>query len=132
MFKELWCAGATRRYWWTSSALMLLYALTIFLALKIAPAAGPPLWRTLSALSPLLPLGGFVYLEYQRIRATDELRQRIELEACMMALVVGIPLLTAWGLLGNAGLAPVNPLLAAPLLVVTYALAQLFACRRYR
>ncbi|MEO5559918.1 MAG: hypothetical protein ABIO49_08790 [Dokdonella sp.] len=132
MFRELWCAGATRRYWWSSFALMLLYSLTIFLALKIAPAAGPSLWRTFSALSPLLPLGGFVYLEYQRIRATDELRQRMELEACMMALVVGILLLTAWGLLGNAGLVPVNPLLAAPLLVATYALAQFCAYWRYQ
>lgn len=132
MFRELWCAGATRRYWWSSFALLLLYTLAIFLALKVAPAAGPPLWRALSALSPLLPLLGFVHLEYQRIRATDELRQRIELEACMIALVAGIPLLTAWGLLGNAGLVRVNPLFAAPLLVATYAVAQFYAYWRYR
>ena len=37
------------------------------------------------ALLPVLPVSGYVWLEYRRILATDELRQRVELEAATLA-----------------------------------------------
>jgi hypothetical protein len=132
MLGEFWFAGATRRYWALSAGLMLLYAGAIHVAVKVAPMLASPALRVSGVLLPVLPLGGFVYLEYLRIRATDELRQRMELEACMLALAAGVPVLMALGLLDNAGLVRIGLLSATPLLVAAYAAAQLWAYWRYR
>jgi hypothetical protein len=132
MFREYWLAGATPRYWWFSSALMLAYLGAIHLATNLAPLAHPPIVRAALALSPVLPVVGFVWLEYQRILGTDELRQRMELEAAMVALAIGVPVLLTLGLLDDAGLVRVPSLLATPALLLVYLLAQVWAQRRYR
>ena len=88
--------------------------------------------RAALALSPVLPVVGFVWLEYQRILGTDELRQRMELEAAMVALAIGVPVLLTLGLLDDAGLVRVPSLLATPALLLVYLLAQVWAQRRYR
>ena len=132
MFKELWCAGATRKYWWASTLLMLGYVPTIVFAMsKMASIQSPPL-RALIALSPMPFVLGFVYVEYTRIRRTDELRQRVELEAGLIGLVVSILVLTALGLLDNAGVIELPLLLAAPLMCVFYFCAQIWAHRHYQ
>lgn len=132
MLGEFLCAGATRRYWTLSVMLALLFFGAMHVSLAIAPHVTALVLRVPGVLLPLLPLGGLVYLEYRRIRATDELRQRMELEACMLTLAAGVPLLLSFGLLAKASLIHVDPLLATPLLAATYVLAQLRAYWRYR
>jgi hypothetical protein len=112
--------------------LMTLYAGAILLAVQHLHALGSPLTRAAVALAPVLPVVGFVLLEFQRIRATDELRQRIELEACMISLATGVPLLLALGLLDEAGIVHVGLFMAAPIVLAIYVPAQLFAHWRYR
>jgi hypothetical protein len=132
MLREFWFAGADRRYWWLSALLMAMYAGTWHIALTLAPTLQPAALRALAVLSPVLPVTGFVWLEYRRIRATDELRQRMELESGVLALAVCVPLLMALGLLDEAGVLDIDLLFAAPVLLSIYLLAQLWAHWRYR
>ncbi|HEY6941174.1 hypothetical protein [Dokdonella sp.] len=132
MIRDYLCAGTTPRYWRLSALLMLLYLGTIVLALVYGPRFAAPSARVAAAVAPVLPVVGFVVLEFRRIRATDELRQRIELEAATSALAAGVPLLLALGLLDGAGVMPVRMIFASPLLIGVYMLAQLWAHRRYR
>jgi hypothetical protein len=132
MMKEFWFAGATRSYWLLSTALMAAYLATIHFALQLAPELEPVLLRAAAVLSPVFPVAGFVWLEYRRIRGTDELRQRMELEAGMLALAICVPTLLALGLLDRANLLDIDLLLATPVVLAAYVLAQLWAHRRYR
>jgi hypothetical protein len=81
MLREYFCAGTTPRYWRLSALLMVLYLGSIALALVFGPGFTTPWARAAAALAPVPPVLGFVVLEFRRIRAADELRQRIELEA---------------------------------------------------
>jgi len=132
MWREYFCAGTSRRYWWRMAVLMTLYLGAIVLAVRHVHAVESPLARAAVALAPVLPVIGFVLLEFQRIRVTDELRQRIELEACMITLAVGVPLLLAFGLLDEAGIVHIGLFMAAPIVLAIYVPAQMFAHWRYR
>lgn len=132
MLREFWFAGADRRYWWLSAVLMASYAATLQVALTLAPTLQSAALRAVAVLLPVMPVIGFVWLEYRRIRGTDELRQRMELEAGMLALAICVPLLMTLGLLDDAGVLDIDLLLATPVLLTVYLIAQLWAHRRYR
>lgn len=132
MLRDFFCAGTTPRYWRLSALLMLLYLGSIVLALVFGPGFTAPWMRAAAALAPVPPVLGFVVLEFRRIRATDELRQRIELEAATFALALGIPLLLALGLLDGAGVLPLRMIFASPVLIGVYLFAQAWAHWRYR
>lgn len=132
MFKELWCAGATRRYWWASALLMVAYVSAFVFATSKMQSIQSPLLRAAAALSPMPFLLAAVYLEYVRIRRTDELRQRMELEAGLLGLVVSILVVMALGLLDGAGVVKLPLLLAAPVMCGIYVVAQVWAHRHYR
>lgn len=132
MFRELWCEGATRKYWWASAFLMLGYLPTIVFAVSKMESIQSPALRALVALSPMPFIMGLAYAEYLRIRRTDELRQRVELEAGLVGMVVSILALTALGLLDNAGVIRVSLMTAPPLMCFFYVCAQIWAHRHYR
>ena len=132
MFRDYFCAGTTPRYWRLTALLMVLYLGGIALAFVFGPDSTTAGARAAAALAPVPPVLGFVALEFRRIRATDELRQRIELEAATSALAFGVPLLLALGLLDGAGIVHVRMIFAAPALIGIYLVAQLWAHRRYR
>ncbi|TAH43541.1 MAG: hypothetical protein EYC71_10090 [Gammaproteobacteria bacterium] len=131
MWKDFWFAGATRNYWVLSSLLMLGYVLAITLGVQL-DSGWPMSIRVLAALVPALLIIGFVVLEFRRIRNTDELRQRMELEAGMLTLAVSVPLLSAIGLLDDAGIMEVPFLMSVPALMLIYIAAQAWAHRRYQ
>jgi hypothetical protein len=87
MWKDYWFAGATRSYWVLSTTLMLAYVLAMLLDVHLDSGAST-LFRVLAALLPAVLIIGFVLLEFRRVRNTDELRQRMELEAGMLTLAV--------------------------------------------
>lgn len=132
MFRDLWCAGATRKYWWATVLLTLGFVPTLTFAMSRMASIQSPSLRVLAALSPMPFVAGLAYLEYLRIRRTDELRQRMELEAGLVALVFSILALTALGLLDRAGVVRVPLMLAPPLMCVFYLGAQVWAHRNYR
>ena len=131
MWKDYWFAGATRSYWVLSTTLMLAYVLAMLLDVHLDSGAST-LFRVLAALLPAVLIIGFVLLEFRRVRNTDELRQRMELEAGMLTLAVAVPVLTALGLLDDAGLLDVPLLISVPVLMGIYLTAQAWAHRRYR
>lgn len=132
MFRELWCAGATRRYWWAMTLLMGAYVPTFVFAMSKMASIQSPILRAAAALSPMPFLLAAIYLEYRRIRRTDELRQRMELEAGLLGLVASILVVTALGLLDSAGLVKLPLLLAAPAMCAVYIAAQVWAHRHYQ
>ncbi len=132
MLRELWYEGSTRRYWWASGLLMLVYVPACVLAISRIESIQSPLLRALAALAPMPFVLAFGWLEYRRIRRTDELRQRMELEAGMIAFGVSFLVVTVIGLLDNAGVVHMPLLQAIPLMCVIYVAAQIAAHRRYR
>lgn len=132
MFRELWCSGTTRRYWWAMTGLMAAYIPTFVFAMSKMHSIQSPLLRAVAALSPMPFLLAAVYLEYLRIRRTDELRQRMELEAGLLGLVASILIVMALGLLDGAGVVKLPLLLAAPVMCVVYIAAQVWAHRHYQ
>jgi len=132
MFRELWYEGSTRRYWWAAALLMLAYVPACMLAISRVGTIQPAPLRALAALSPMPFVLAFGWIEYRRIRRADELRQRVELEAGLIGLVASIVVVTALGLLDNAGLVHLPLLLVAPLMCAIYVAAQMLAHWRYR
>ena len=132
MICEYWLAGTTRAYWWRTALLMTAYVGTIVLGGLAGPRIDSLLLRSALVLLPVLPVSGYVWLEYRRILATDELRQRVELGAATLALGMGIPVLLAFGLLDDADILQVDALLATPLLLTVYIGAQWWAHRPWQ
>lgn len=132
MICEYWMAGTTPAYWRKTALLMAAYVATIVLGGLAGPRVDSLLLRAALALLPVLPVSGYVWLEYRRILATDELRQRVELEAATLALGVGVPVLLAFGLLDDAGVLELDALLATPLLLTVYVCAQWWVHRRWQ
>lgn len=124
--------GTTRRYWWAAALLMAGYLPAFVAAVGSGPQIGSPWLRALIAVSPAPFLLGFVWLKYSRLRRTDELRQRMELEAGLVALIASIVLLTVLGLLDDLGVVRLPLIAAAPLMALLYLGAQVWAHRRYR
>lgn len=132
MICEYWFAGTTRTYWWRTALLMAAYVGTIVLGGLVGKRIDSLLLRAALVLLPVVPVAGYVWLEYRRILATDELRQRVELEAATLALGIGVPVLLAFGLLDDAGVLEFDALLATPLLLTVYVVAQWWVHRPYQ
>jgi hypothetical protein len=132
MVSEYWFAGTTRTYWWWTALLMGAYVGTIVLGALYGRNIDSLGMRAAFVLLPVLPVSGYVWLEYRRILATDELRQRVELEAATLALAIGVPVLLAFGLLDDADILEMDALLSTPLLLTVYICAQWWAHRRYQ
>lgn len=131
MFKDYWY-GTTRRYGWVTALLMAGCLPAFIVAVLSGPRIGSPWLRALVAISPVPFLLGFIWLKYSRIRRTDELRQRMELEAGLVALIASILLLTVFGLLDDLGVVHLPFIAAVPLMGLLYLGAQVRAHRRYR
>lgn len=132
MVSDYWFAGTTRAYWWWTALLMAAYVGTIVLGALYGRSIDSLVLRSAFVLLPVLPVSGYVWLEYRRILATDELRQRVELEAATLALAIGVPVLLTFGLLDDADILEVGALLSTPLLLTVYICAQWWAHRRYQ
>lgn len=132
MFIECWFPGATRRYWWAFALLASAYVPVAVVAMTWIDRVQTPWLRTLAALSPLPFVLGLADVEFARIRRTDELRQRMELEAAAAAMVVSLLLVLVLGLLDNAGIVKLPLLFVAPVMCAVYVGAQIWSHRHYR
>jgi hypothetical protein len=91
--------------------------------------------RLLVAAAPLAAFGYFIATEVRTIRSTDELQQRIQLEALALAYPAAIMLIYALGLLERVGvLVPGFSSLRDvwPLAILPYFVGIVLAYRRYR
>ena len=129
MLSEYWLAGTTRSYWVMSSLLMAVYVVAMLAGTHYADTFPSPL-RALAALFPLLPVVGFVWLEFRRIRATDE---------CVSAwkwrrnatVAIGTLSLLAWACSTRPACGYRTVVRHAGLMGI-YVVAQVWAHRRYQ
>ena len=124
--------GANRRYWRDILVAVVLYAGAIFASLTAVGRVSEPWLRLVLALLPLPPAVWIGVIEFRRVLRTDELKQRIELEAATVTLVATLGVFFVLGLLENAGLIRVDAIFIAPGMCGIYLAAQLWAHRRYR
>ncbi len=124
-----------RRYMREFLPAMAAYVVVLFLSIWGLRHADASLLRALLALSPVLPvaLAGRAVVRF--VRDSDELDQKILLEACALAALALTLGSFSLGLLVSAGVLPMRPDMALIMILPTYCLLYgLFAwlaARRY-
>jgi uncharacterized membrane protein HdeD (DUF308 family) len=124
---------AQRRYLREFIPPMISYMLLLFCSLEMLKHVHAWPLRTVIALLPVVPIGFVVRAMVRLVLASDELEQRVQLEAISIAsLSVGL-LSFAAAFLHAAGLLPVENLLmlVLPALFAVYGLAVWWVKRRY-
>lgn len=121
-----------KRYAVELSATMVVYVLTLVVALTVLRWEPPTLLRYLVALLPVAPIvyGMLAYTRF--LRGIDELQQRIQLTGLAVA-VGGTGLITAaWGFLELAGLPHLPTIWVFPILAWLWGLGTALAAQRYQ
>lgn len=110
---------------------VLMASITLIKTTELAPAL-----RAAVALAPVLPIAFVLGAMAQYIRQTDEMQQRIELEAVSLATAFVCLLYMAGGFLQTAKVidlpAAVPLIWAFPLVCFSYGLAKTYVVTRYR
>lgn len=65
-------------------------------------------WRTVIALTPVVPMVYVVWVVVARIRSLDEYWQQVHLTALPVAFLGSMLVAFTWGFLQNAGFAPLD------------------------
>lgn len=87
-------------------------------------------WRTVIALTPVIPVAYLVWVVVARIRSLDEYWQRVHLTALPIAFLGSISVAFTWGFLQNAGLAPLDGFVMFGVMVGLYLVGLWIARRR--
>ena len=125
-----------RRYTRELMASMAVYVLVLFASIWLLRRVDAPALRAAVAIAPVLPIGFAMRAMVRYIRDTDEMQQRIELEAVSIATLLVSMLYMAGGFLQSARVIDV-PAGAAmiwlfPLVCFSYGIAKALVSRRYR
>lgn len=125
-----------RRYTRELMLAMAGYVLLLFASAWLLKRVEEPALRALLALLPVPPIALALRAMVRYIRDTDEMQQRIELEAVCIATALVSLLYMAGGFLQIAGVidlrAGVAMIWVFPLVCLSYGLAKLVVMRRYR
>lgn len=126
--------AAHRRYVREFFPAMAAYVVLLFVSLSLLKHVQAVPLKVLIALLPILPIVFVVRAMVRFVMASDELEQRLQLEAiCIASLSVGL-LSFAAAFLRSAGLLPVENamMLVLPALFAAYGIASWWVHRRYR
>lgn len=136
------CAGDSasprlhRRYTHELLLSMGSYMLVLFASIWLLKRVDALPLRVVLALAPAIPIGFAVRAMVRYVRDTDEMQQRIELEAISIATVFVSMLYMTGGFLQSAKLIEVRGDVAMiwvfPLVCLGYGIAKAFVSRRYR
>ncbi|MBW9088466.1 hypothetical protein JNB91_11485 [Rhizobium wenxiniae] len=89
-------------------------------------------WKTLVALTPMLPGAAVALSVMRQVRSSDELQHRIQLEALSLAFA-GTALATfSYGFLENVGYPKLSMFFVWPLMAVLWMVGGLISARRFR
>ena len=89
-------------------------------------------WATIVSLIPMLPALFVVIVVMRQLRASDELQQRIQLEALSLAFA-GTALITfSYGFLENVGYPKLSMFYVWPLMASLWIIGGLLSSRRFR
>lgn len=123
-----------RRYHLELGLAAAVYVAAVMLSTWLARSHVPEdsVWRYGLALIPLLPALAMLAAVLRYIRRLDELQQRIQLEAAVIAIVIACVFCVAAGLLqAYAGLPDINLIWVMSVIVIAWGLGGLIARRKY-
>jgi len=90
------------------------------------------IWATVVSLAPILPALGVAIAVMRQLRASDELQQRVQLEALSLAFA-GTALITfSYGFLENVGYPKLSMFFVWPLMAVLWIIGGILSNRRFR
>lgn len=128
--------GLRRRYTRELLLAMGAYVLILFASVWLLHHIDEPALRTIVALLPVPPIAFALRAIVRYIRDSDEMQQRIELEAVCIATAFVSLLYLAGGFLQTAKVIDIPSSAALiwlfPLVCITYGLAKVVVARRYR
>jgi cadmium resistance protein CadD (predicted permease) len=109
-----------------------LYAVVLFLSVRLMHGLNESPWRFVAALLPMIPIGICLRIFLQIFNELDELQKRIQLHALAFSFgTVGL-LTFSYGLLQNAGNMPLVSLVAVlPIMTVLWGVGYIIASWRY-
>ncbi|MGE7371255.1 hypothetical protein ACQKKX_19645 [Neorhizobium sp. NPDC001467] len=107
-------------------------AVLIASILLVAAGTVTGIWATVVSLLPMLPALGVAVAVMRQLRASDELQQRIQLEALSLAFA-GTALMTfSYGFLENVGFPKLSMFYVWPLMAVLWIIGGIVSNRRFR
>ncbi len=128
--------GLRRRYTRELLVSMTAYMLVLFASIWLLKHVQALPLRAAIALAPVLPIGFAVRAMVRYVRDTDEMQQRIELEAISIATAFVSMLYMTGGFLQSARVIDVQAsatmIWVFPLVCFSYGLAKAFVARRYQ
>lgn len=125
-------SGIPRRHIVRFIISMVAYALTVVSFSLGITRLESEVWRTLMALTPIVPIGFALYFQIRAFQSVDELQQRISGQAMMIsALAVGLGTF-AYGFLEQIGFPRFSTFLFFPMLIAGWGVLQSLIGRGYR
>ena len=121
-----------KRYTLELGGSMLVYAGVLFSAILLIKGHPDAWWRFPIAVAPVVPVSFGITAVMRRMRAMDELQQRIQLEALAFSFMVTAVLTMTYGFLQIVGFPSLNWTWVFPLMVGLWGIGQWVAGRRYR
>lgn len=124
---------AAKTYAFQFSAAMSAYTIVLILAMQLLRVTPPAsLWRAPIALLPVIPVG-FALAAYVRfLSRSDELQQRINLQALAFAFGATALLTFTYGFLEIAGFPQLSWIWVLPLMIGLWGLAMALYTRKYQ
>ena len=110
----------------------MVYAGVLFSAILLIKGHPDAWWRFPIAVAPVVPVSFGITAVMRRMRAMDELQQRIQLEALAFSFMVTAVLTMTYGFLQIVGFPSLNWTWVFPLMVGLWGIGQWVAGRRYR
>lgn len=123
-------ARASRRYVLRFSLAMVAYAITLPIALALAPHAGAGRW--VIVLVPVIPFAALGWAVWRFLIETDELARKIQFEALAIAFATGSVLTFGYGMLQLAGAPKVSWLFVWPVYGACWLIGSVVTRLRYR
>jgi hypothetical protein len=110
----------------------LLIVLSLFLMIRVNKLDLNPPQQYLVALIPLIPSAIFAYAVARAIASLDELQRRIQLEAIAIGFGGTMVFVTAYGMLGQAGVVQANWGFVTLVMAGFWALGKIWTLWKYR
>jgi hypothetical protein len=121
-----------RRYVIEFGASMAAYAVVLVISLLLVESHPHAVWRVPVVLAPLIPTGFALVAFLRYLHDTDEMQQRLQLEAIGFSFGATGMLTFAYGFLQNVGFPQLSWIYILPLMIALWGIGSGVAARRYR
>lgn len=111
---------------------MIGYVVVLFATTYIRNLNVGPVWGTVLAVLPVVPIAFAVRAFVRYLRGTDELQRQIQLESLAIAFGGTALVAITYGLLEYAGFPHINPIWLYALMMTLWGITAAVTSRRYR